>query len=107
MDGRGPARPIGPPGAGCTSAAWSADGRSIFVSVLPGGVSGVTYAVSLMPGHMFPPIPAGGIPSEAAIAKLSGARLIDGADVSPGPTPDTYAFSRETTQGNLYRIPIP
>jgi hypothetical protein len=86
---------------------WSADGKSIFISVLPGGTSGRTYAVPLIPGHMFPPMPAGGFPSEAAIAKLPGARFIDGYDVAPGPTPDVYAFSRLTVQRNLYRILIP
>jgi hypothetical protein len=37
------------------------------------------------------------------IAKLPGVRIVDSADVTPGPTPDTYAFSRENTQRNLYR----
>ena len=36
-----------------------------------------------------------------------GVRIIEASDASPGPTPETYAFSRETTQRNLYRIPIP
>jgi hypothetical protein len=56
---------------------------------------------------MFPLIPAAGFRSEAAIAKLPGTRLIDTSDVAPGPTPEIYAFSRETVQRNLYRIPIP
>ena len=87
---------------------WSADGRSIFISVSAAGlISGHTYAVPLMPGHMFPPIPAGGFPSEAAIAKLPGARSMDDSDVAPGSTSDVYAYSRQTVQRNLYRIPIP
>jgi hypothetical protein len=86
---------------------WSADGRSIFISVLPGLTSGHTYAVPLMLGQMFPPIPPGGFRSEAAIAMLAGARFIDGGDVAPGQTLDVYAFSRLTVQRNLYRIPIP
>jgi hypothetical protein len=70
-------------------------------------MSGRTYVVPLMPGHMFPPIPAEGFQSEAAIVALPGARLIDLFDVVPGPTSDVYAFSRLTVQRNLYRIPIP
>jgi serine/threonine protein kinase len=86
---------------------WSADGRSIFVSVpQPGQTSGHTYVVPLMSGQMFPSIPARGFGSGAVIANLSGARLIDGFDVVPGPTPEGYAFSRQTVQRNLYRIPI-
>jgi serine/threonine protein kinase len=45
--------------------------------------------------------------SEAEIAKLPGVRVIEAADVAPGPTSDIYAYSRITTQRNLYRIPIP
>jgi eukaryotic-like serine/threonine-protein kinase len=87
---------------------WSVDGRTIFVSLLFSNLSyGITYAIPLMPGQMFPPIPAGGFQSEAAIATLTGARLIGGADVAPGPTSDVYAYSRQTVQRNLYRIPIP
>jgi hypothetical protein len=41
------------------------------------------------------------------MAKYPGVRVIDAADIAPGPTPDVYAFSKETTQRNLYRIPIP
>ena len=87
---------------------WSADGKSMFFSVPSANrMSGRTYVVPLMPGHMFPPIPAEGFQSEAAIAALPGARLIDLFDVVPGPTSDVYAFSRLTVQRNLYRIPIP
>lgn len=87
---------------------WSVDGRSMFISILSASMtSGHTYSVPLQSGQMFPPMPAGGFPSEAAIAKRTGGRLIGGPDVAPGPTPGVYAFSRQTVQRNLYRIPIP
>jgi hypothetical protein len=86
---------------------WSADGRAIFISLLPAGTSGNTYAIPLMPGQTFPPMPAGGLLSETAIAGLPGARLIDTYDVAPGPTADVYAFSRLTVGRNLYRVPVP
>jgi hypothetical protein len=54
-----------------------------------------------------PNIPPGGFRSEAAIAALAGVRVIDLAEVAPGPSPDIYAFSRQTVQRNLYRIPLP
>jgi hypothetical protein len=56
---------------------------------------------------MLPTIPAGGFQSRAEIARLPGVRVIDAADLAFGRTLDTYAFSRETTQRNLYRIPLP
>ena len=92
---------------------WSPDRRSLFVQLATtasGGIvtgAGNTYVVPLPPGRVWPQIPAGGFRSAEEIAKLPGVLVIESADATPGPTPDTYAFSRETTQRNLYRIPIP
>ena len=83
-------------------ARWSPDGRLIFLTDM-----GRTHVVPLARGRMLPETPAGGFPSEAEIAKLPGVRVIDALDVSPGPTPQVYAFSRQTVQRNLYRIPAP
>ncbi len=96
-------------GSGDMRFIWSADGSWIFISLptAPVGAIGRTYAVPLLPGRAFPQIPAGGFRSEAEIAKLSGARLIDAPDAVPGPRPEVYAFARETVQRNLYRIPLP
>jgi hypothetical protein len=44
--------------------------------------------------------------SEGELAKFAGARVIPAGDVVPGPTADIYAFTRETVQRNLYRIPL-
>jgi hypothetical protein len=51
-------------------------------------------------------MPPTGFASAADIAAVPGTRLIDAADPAPGPTPDVFAFSRETVQRNLYRIPL-
>jgi serine/threonine protein kinase/Tol biopolymer transport system component len=91
---------------------WSWDKKSLFLQFSSTGAGGVTaangktYIVPLPPGQMFPKIPAGGFHSLDEIAALPGVRVIDSEDGTPGPTPDTYAFSRETTQRNLYRIPL-
>ena len=91
--------------------AWSLDGRLLFISAPTGAtashVVGKTYVVPLPPGKMFPTIPAGGFQSAADLARLPGVRIIDAFDVTPGPTPEVYAFSRASVQRNLYRIPIP
>jgi serine/threonine protein kinase len=90
---------------------WSPDVRVLFLcfSNTAGTLygNGRTYVVPLEPGRILPPVPDGGFRSEAEIAALPGVQMIDGADVAPGPTPGVYAFSRETTQRNLYRIPLP
>ena len=82
---------------------WSSDGRLLFLVVQ----TGKTYVMPLPPGRALPEIPAGGFRSEAELARLPGVRVIDSPDVAPGPTPEVYAFSRETVQRNLYRIPVP
>ena len=56
---------------------------------------------------MLPDIPAGGFDSDSEFGDLPGASVIESGDVAPGPTAEVYAFSRETTQRNLFRIPIP
>ena len=71
------------------------------------GATGRTYVVPLPPGRMFPEIPAAGFRSEHELARLPGVQIIEAADVAPGPTPEVYAYSRETVQRNLYRIPLP
>jgi len=66
-----------------------------------------TYIVPLAAAKILPRIPAGGLHSDKELARLPGARKIDVQPLSPGPSPDTYAFYRGITQRNLYRIPIP
>jgi len=87
---------------------WSPDGRLLF---FPGGstmaTGSATYVVPLPPGRMLPPIPTGGFRSEAEAARIPGARVINNSNVAPGPSPEVYAFTRETVQRNLYRIPTP
>ena len=81
---------------------WSRDGRLVFMTVRER-----TYAVPVPRGQPLPKTPATGFASGAEIAAVPGARVIDATDPAPGPTPDVYAFSRETVQRNLYRIPLP
>jgi Tol biopolymer transport system component len=90
---------------GVTWLQWSPGGDSL--SICGGPVAdGRTYIIPLRRGEALPRIPAGGFRSEEEVARLPGARGIDGLGV-PGPSPDVYAFSRSTTLRNLYRIPIP
>ena len=89
---------------------WSMNGLFLSVPASSGSaleLAGKTYVVPLPPGQAFPPIPAGGFQSESDIAGLPGVKVIDAFDVAPGPTSDVYAYSRQTTQRNLYRIPVP
>jgi Tol biopolymer transport system component len=92
---------------------WSWDRKFLFIqfsSTAAGGLAaadGKTYVVPLPSGQTFPRIPTGGFRSLDEIANLPGASVIDTEDGAPGAVPETYAFSRETTQRNLYRITLP
>jgi DNA-binding winged helix-turn-helix (wHTH) protein/Tol biopolymer transport system component len=82
-----------------TFLSWSLDGRS---ALLAG-----SYLVPLAAGESLPRIPKGGFHSAEEIARVPGARRIEGGGVVLGPSADVYAFYRGTIQRNLYRIPIP
>jgi len=88
---------------------WAPDGK--FLYVVYGSRSGMesakTYALPLRSGRALPSLPAGGIQSEADLARLPGARAVPGGDIAPGPNPSTYAFPRVSAQRNLYRVPVP
>ena len=68
---------------------------------------GKAYVLPVAPGRLVPESLAHGFPSEPDILKLPGARVITSSDVAPGPTGDIYAFTRESVQRNLYRVPVP
>ena len=68
---------------------------------------GQTYVFPLTPGRPLPEDIINGLPSEQDIVKMPGVRVIASTDVVPGQTADTYAFTRESVQRNLYRIPVP
>jgi WD40 repeat protein len=93
--------------ASATTLKWSGDGKHLFVQGKGGAKLDKAYILPLSPGQMVPESIVHGLPSEPEILKLPGARVIPLSNVVPGPTADTYAFTRESVQRNLYRIPVP
>ena len=94
--------------ASSTILSWSGDGKHLFVQG-KGAAANLdkAYVLRLSPGQMVPESIVQGLPSEQEILKLPGARVIPLRNVVPGPTAETYAFTRQSVQRNLYRIPIP
>jgi hypothetical protein len=84
---------------------WSPDGRAVSISDGPVAASR-SYIVPLEPGTVMPPLPAGGLRSEEDVAQLPSARRINALTV-PGPSKDVWAFYRDSSQRNLYRIAVP
>jgi serine/threonine protein kinase len=91
-------------------AGWARDGKFMYFSIATGymnrGGTGRTYILPTQPGTMFPAIPAAGFQSVEHIAAVPHVRIIEAADIDLGSSPDTYVYSREVTQRNLYRIPL-
>ena len=85
---------------------WSGDGK-LFVVRSATNNTGKAYVLPSVSGHLVPESLVHGLPSEQEILKLPGARVIPSSDVVLGPTADIYAFTRESVQSNLYRVPVP
>jgi len=89
---------------------WSPDGSWLYFSIqlteTSAFGSGRTYVIPLARGAILPPMPEGGFRSEADLAAIPGVRVLQIGDLAPGPTPDTYAFSKTTITRNLYRVPV-
>jgi serine/threonine protein kinase len=87
---------------------WTGDGRHVFVS----GVNNTmarTFVFPSSPNHLLPESFASmtTVPTEDDFAKLPGVQIIPVGNAVPGPSPDTYAFTRDSVQRNVYRIPLP
>jgi hypothetical protein len=94
---------------GCRSVKWSPDGRYLYFSFVGMGTFtdvGKTFALPIPPGKYVPDLPAAGVASVEEAASLPGVRVIDHGNVSPGRDLSVYAFTKITTQRNLYRVPI-
>ena len=86
---------------------WTGDGKYLFVA--SSNEKGTkAFVLPLSPGQLLPAslANAASFPSDSELAKMPGVRTIQVANVVPGPTVDVYAFTRETVQRNLYRIPL-
>jgi serine/threonine protein kinase len=92
---------------------WSPDGQYFYLFFGLGGAGGDSathaYIFPLKPGEDLPSLPPAGAKTEAEAARLGTLvpTLSQALEFSPGPSRQTYAYSRRTIQRNLYRIPLP
>jgi hypothetical protein len=90
----------------CASAcivAWSSDGKYLYLTTnSPLTASGRTLVLPLPRGLGQAALPKAGLDAEDA----PGVQVIRQSDMSPGPDPDTYAYTTAAFQGNLFRIPL-
>jgi Tol biopolymer transport system component/DNA-binding winged helix-turn-helix (wHTH) protein len=89
-------------------ATWAPDGRFLYIGVEPRSRTspGKTVAIPVPHGEVLPRLPVSGIRTLNDAASLPGARLIEGWDISPGPDPSVFAFTKTTMHRNLFQIPL-
>jgi hypothetical protein len=95
--------------AGVCFLTWSADGKYLYVSP----ISRFSASESTLPTYIIPiphgvellDLPASGIDLESK-EQPAGIQSIPRGNMSPGPDPQTYAFTTAAFQGNLFRIPL-
>ena len=87
---------------------WSGDGKSFFVGWPNEGMGrSSTYVVPLRAGSALPPLPADGILSEDYLWAVPGVRVVERVQIIPGPDASIYAYTQQTVQRNIFKIPLP
>jgi Tol biopolymer transport system component len=87
---------------------WTPNGQSLVVrlGVQSSAPPTKTVVVALESGTTLPPWPAGGIRSREDLGNLRITRELDGW-IYPSGTGSAYVFTRNTTQRNIHRVPLP
>jgi eukaryotic-like serine/threonine-protein kinase len=87
---------------------WTPNGKSFVIRFGGARRAGPnkTVVVALEPGSTLPPWPARGIHSRQDMGSLRITQEID-LWVYPSDTGSAYVFSRNTTQRNIHRVPLP
>jgi Tol biopolymer transport system component len=92
---------------GC-DAGWTLDGRYMWITL--GTLSGqkvVTGLIRLKNKSMLPALPREGVRTQADLMKIPGVQVIPSLQVSPAPDGSSYAFIKQESRRNLYRISLP
>lgn len=91
-------------------AAWSPDGRYLYMDIAPGSranPNGKTAAIPIPPGQSLPPLPPAAVHDFAEWAKVPGVKIVEHDRISPGPNPSIYAYiNNPPSHANLFRIPL-
>jgi hypothetical protein len=82
---------------------WSSDGRFVYLNFWKNG----TYALRRRSGQILPLLPPTGIRSMEDAEALPNVERLPVAAAFAGPNPTIYAYSKESAQRNIYRVPVP
>ncbi len=83
---------------------WSLDGKWVYVPLRPFPFGSSKTVVIPIKAGKAPPSFTKGFGSEADFARISGARLINQDNVSPGMSPNEFVTTRRSAKANLFRI---
>jgi serine/threonine protein kinase/Tol biopolymer transport system component len=89
---------------GDCAAGWAPGGQFFYTSLSTMGED-KTLVVSVSPGKSLPTMPLAGIQTEADLASIKDAKVLDGIMI-PGPTSGLYVSTRRSVHRNLYSIPL-
>jgi eukaryotic-like serine/threonine-protein kinase len=87
---------------------WSPDGK--FFQITLGTLSGQKVLTGLIPlknKSMIPALPPEGVRTEADLRHIPGVQVIPSLEVSPAPGGSSYAFVKQESRWNLFRISLP
>ena len=82
---------------------WAPGGKTFVIRAL---VREKSIVISLAPGESLPRLPATGLRTEADVASIERANVVDGFRY-PGRDANQYAFKKSVTQRNIFRVPLP
>jgi len=85
---------------------WTSDGESLVIRLGTPVEPTKTVVVALESGTTLPPWPARGIRSVEDLSSLRVTRALD-RWIYPSGTGSAEVFTRNTTQRNIYRVPLP
>jgi hypothetical protein len=93
-------------------AGWSSNGKFFVIAIKPyAGQNGLTGLIPLRDGVDLPDFPASGIHLQSDLNKIPGVRIIayqgHYMGISPSPDGSSFAFVKQESHWNLYRIPLP
>jgi serine/threonine protein kinase/Tol biopolymer transport system component len=83
---------------------WSRSGKYLYLHAA--WTSRETYVIPLLAGEVLPPLPAEGVQTISQIPKLRGAQPVPQERAFMSDDPSVYAFIRNTTHRNIYRVPV-
>jgi len=87
---------------------WTSNGKFFWITLLPlSEQSGVTGLIPLKNRLMLPPLPREGVRTQADLMKIPGIHVIPSQEVSPAPDGSGYAFTKQESRWNLYRVELP